>query len=134
MPLEPEEDLVKHLASNVSRLRQGRNLWAGPVRPTGQGVPTEAVFVFPSGGESPEGFIGELTKIHRPFILIIVRGEKENFDEGLALTRAIRDATHYAEITGYIDWRVLSVEANYAGTDEPRNPEWTITAQPWFRE
>jgi hypothetical protein len=61
-----------------------------------------------------------------------VRGEKDKYDDGLDLAVSIRDAAHYASITGYLDVRVLESAPVPLGENSDGQPEWSMTVD--FKE
>ncbi len=135
MGLKPEEDLATYIDANTS-LVLGTNLFHGPPKPPGDNIPHEAVFVFPSGGPAPSAFNGETTALRESALQIRIRGDKEDnkFKNGLILSRAVRDAVHYASIANYIDVRVEETDPVYLGEDDAGHPEWTVTASMNFEE
>ena len=120
------EDIVDYIDANIASLTAGTNLFIGPTRQVSELFPSEAVFVLPTGGFAPDGFIGMDTQIWNFGIQVRVRWTKDFWRDGYELASEIRDLLHYSSISDSIDVRVNESEPNYIGEDSEGNPEWTI--------
>lgn len=109
----PEQDVVAFLAAvsaggswpvGVPALVSGANLFASvelPSVPSGVGVPSQAVFVTPYGGEPPDlymGAVGVAGSVRWAAIQVMVRSNPGDRPGSLALARAIRDALPRQEV------------------------------------
>jgi len=133
MGLKPEEDLVSHLATQLS-LTAGTDIFYRPVLPPDDYVAEKAVFVFPFGGPPPQAMLGETEAVRRSMIIVRVRGDQDDFDGALLFARQVRDEIRYADIANYIDWRLESTEPFYLGQDDERHPEFSITCEAMYEE
>lgn len=139
MGLTPETDLVSTLNTEVAWLTTGTNLFSGPVRPVrATYMPGRAVFVFPSGGQEPQAFLGESVCMRKSSVIIRTRGNHSStadaYKTALSDARDVRDAVHFASIAGYFDIRVDQTEPIYIGEDENGHPEFSINVTVWFEE
>ncbi|KPJ59103.1 MAG: hypothetical protein AMJ46_12620 [Latescibacteria bacterium DG_63] len=126
----PAAAMVTYLAANVGALTAGTNLFEGPVRPVGTGIPDKAVFVLATGGPAPEPFLAgdasspDEERVHS--LLIRVRSEPGEFNNGQTLARSVRDAAHRASVAGYLDVSIRECDPAYLGADDEGRHEWSI--------
>lgn len=121
-------DMVTYLDANVGALTAGTNLFEGPVRAVGTGVPDEAVFCIVTGGPAPEPFInaGNVVEERVHSLLLRVRSEPGEFNSGQTLARSVRDAAHRASISGYLDVSIRECDPAYLGSDDEERHNWSI--------
>lgn len=125
-----DADIATVLAAGGIGLTSGTNLFTGPERPIGDGIPDEAVFVLASGGYPPEPFIdGSGQDYCISTVQIIVRSAIRSHDSGQTLARDVRDCVHKATIAGYVDLRVREAEPNYLGQDEQELHTWSLNME-----
>jgi len=130
MATAPDSDVVTQLVAAGIGLVSGTNLWRGPERAAGTGVPAKSVFVLASGGYPPRPFLGpSSTDMRRSTVQITVRSDAQDFDGGQTLVRAVRNAIHKAAVAGYVDIRVRESEPNYLGQDEAARHLWTVNVE-----
>ena len=134
MSLEPDEDVVAYLATALS-LTAGTDVFSGPELDPGTYISHKALFCLADGGPPPQQFNGETTALRRSDVSILVRSDEGKFEAGLLFARSVRDAIHYAAITGYIDVRVLQHEPNWVpGEDADKHFRWTVNVQLFYEE
>jgi hypothetical protein len=125
-----DEDVVTELAASGLGLVSGTNLFTGPERSVGDGIPDQAVFVLATGGAPPAPFIdGSGVDYCWSTVQITVRSAVRSFHSGQALARSVRNAIHEASISGYVDVRAREAEPNYLGADEQEMHTWTINVE-----
>jgi len=124
----PAAAMVTYLDANVGALTAGTNLFEGPVRSVATGIPDEAVFCLATGGPAPEPFIdsggGIEERVHS--LLIRVRSEPGEFNDGQTLARSVRDAAQRAVIGSYLDVYVRECDPAYLGSDDEARHSWSI--------
>jgi hypothetical protein len=134
MPLNPSTDLATHLATALSRTL-GTNIFHGPVREAdGGAIPSEAIFVMPNGGPSPDAHNGEVNVIRRSDVLVRVRSAPRGYASGVALAISTMSAIHYASIAGYISVRTLDSQPIMIGQTEHGESEFSLTARMIYQE
>ena len=139
MSAEPGYDVRIHLAAAAIGFTSGTNIFDGPERAYGDGVPHEAAFVTPYGGPQPQPFIGGTTEQRFPQVQVLYRSGVDDYNGGEAKARAIRDALHHQSITratggSYTDCRALQSAPLFLGIDEQRRTRWAINVELWHRE
>ena len=136
MSTTPDIDLVGHVNTNVGALTTGTNLFAGPVRAVGTGVPDLSVFVLATNGAPPMAFIaggaGNEQRYHG--ILVRVRSAPRAFEAGQTLARSVRDAIHHTAVSGYIEVEVRETDPAYLGTDDKGHHDWSIGVEMYSEE
>ena len=130
----PVEDLQDYINANEAALTTADNLFIGPVEPTSSLFPAECVFLLPTGGISPQGFVGMDTYVWFNDIQIRIRWTKKRFWDGYTLARRLRALLHYAPIADTISVLVRESEPNYIGEDDEGNPEWSLNVTMEKRE
>jgi len=132
---QPEITLATYIGSQVGALTYGTNLFPGPMRPSGEGsIPHECVFVISTGGLAPQQFVGMSTSIKYHGAQVMIRGDRKDFQGGLALARSCYDAAHKAPLSGYIDCLVVESDPSYLGEDDDGHPLWSINLILHIRE
>jgi hypothetical protein len=134
MGLKPEETLATYVASEGAGLTLGTSFFYGPVTPD----PAECCWIFPTGGPGPTRFLGE-TEVEKHYTMQVrVRGDKQDFDGGLLLARAVSDALHAAindaTFAAYLDIIPLQSQPIYLGQDDHGLPEWSQNVEAQFKE
>lgn len=121
-------DMVTYLAAQIGALTAQTNLFEGPVRAIGTGIPDEAVFCLVTGGPAPEPFVdgGSAVEERTHSLLIVVRSEPEEFASGQTLAHSVRDAVHRASIAGYLDISIRECDPAYLGSDDENHHSWSI--------
>lgn len=125
MPTAADSATVDYLDANVAALTKNTNLFLGPPSPSASAdVPSEAVFVWPGIGLTPNDYLqgGTHSPQHRqPVNIIRVRGDKRDWAGGLTLADTVRDALHDADFTGALSnfhkSRIREDRASYLGED-----------------
>ncbi|MHA2248410.1 MAG: hypothetical protein ACXADY_25910 [Candidatus Hodarchaeales archaeon] len=134
MGLKPEETLATYIATSVAGLTLGTNCFYGPVTPD----PAEGCWVFPTGGPGPTRFLGETEAEKHYTMQIRVRADKQDFDGGLLLARAVSDALvaaiHDAAFAAYLDIIPIQSQPMYLGQDDFGLPEWSQNVEAQFKE
>ena len=130
MTVEVDKDLADVLAAASIGLTKGMNLFRGPPRAAGGGIPHQAVFVLAWGGPSPIPLHdGSKRDLIMSRVQITVRGAPEKFDDGQTLARAVKKALHEKPPSGYIDVTVQESEPLYLKQDEYGHHEWVINIE-----
>ncbi len=122
MSLRPDIAVATRIGTEVASLTLGTNLFHGPIRPGS----TLAVFCLLDGGPSPIACLGTEQRAERPNVQIHVRGEKGEYSDGLDVAESVRDAVHYAPLSGYIDVRVIESAPIYLGEEDDGQPRWSM--------
>jgi hypothetical protein len=134
MGLKPEETLATYIASEVAGLTLGTNCFFGAVTPD----PAEGCWIVPTGGPPPTRFLGETeTQRHYTF-QVRVRSDKDDFDGGLLLARAVSDALHSAihdaTFAAYLDIIPLQGQPMHLKQDDKGLHEWSQNVEAQFKE
>lgn len=132
MPFEPGLDVATQLDADAA-FTLGTNLFYGPERPEGDGMPHKAVFCLSSGGPGPEEY-ADGSGISRwiGVVQIISRSDPGRYADGLAQARLIRDLLHIQPATGYHEWIFQESEPIYLGTDETDRHRWSSNLEVWY--
>lgn len=134
MATDPEGDIAGVIGSAAIGLTPGTNLFTGPERPLGDGIPDECVFVLGSGGYPPVAFFDSSGQDYCiSTIQISVRSGSRDYGAGLSLARNVRDSVHKTDVLGYVDIRAREAEPNYLGQDEQQMHTWTINVEAQHR-
>lgn len=134
----PDRACAETIAAATS-FALGDDLFLGPVRPVGNGVPARAIFVLVSAGTEPMQFHGPSARqrIDRPQVQIRVRGDISGFEQGQTDAEEARAALHDAApptsttdpLAGFIDCRVVESRATYLGRDDNGHHEWSFNVE-----
>ena len=135
MYIQPDIDIVNHIAAELPQFTAGTNLFAGPVRPysnpsEGPGIPHQATFCLQSGGFNPVTFmIGAQYRkqIVKPAVIITVRSNPFDFPSGQILSNAIFNLLDRKTPSGYIDSKITTSTPFYLGIDEDGHHSWAMT-------
>ena len=129
--LTPDAAVVTHLAAAGLGLTAGTNLFRGPVRPVGNGVPDKAVFCLETGGAPPVPYINAAS--HGDTwtfdIQVRVRGDREAFATTRNLARSIRNTHHRATISGYLSVTATESAPRPMGFDGGERPEFSLNVK-----
>jgi hypothetical protein len=135
MATTPDADIVTLLDSAVGSLTAGTNLFRGKRRPVGPYIPGESVFCLSTGGPGPEAYAdGTSIEEFHSAVDVSVRSDKDDFDGGQTLARAVRTAINHATIAGYIDVRIGTSDPLYIGEEDSGFHLWTINVEMWHEE
>lgn len=114
----PATDLAAFI-NGSSGLVSGTNLFEGPRRAVGTGMPCKAVFVVATGGYAPVPFQDSSgQEFCIATVQVTVRGDAQSYASALALAQAVRNRVHHAAVPGYVETRVREPEPLYLGQDE----------------
>ena len=135
MFIQPDMDIVNHIAAELPQFSVAGNLFAGPVRPytnpsEGPGIPHQATFCLQSGGFNPVTFMlgAQYRKqIVKPIVMITVRSDPFDFPAGQILANAILSLLDRKTPDGYIDSKITSSTPFYLGMDDDGHHSWAIT-------
>lgn len=130
----PDIAVRARLAAQVASLTVGTNLFAGPMRAPGAGVPATAVFCRPQAGLVNRPYLGTGTdwKVHQ--VGVLVRAEQDRFEVGIALAREVHAALHRAELPGYTYCLVDQPAPEYLGADETGCHLWVVNPRLGIKE
>lgn len=132
MPAQPPDlAVVSHLAASIAALTAGANLFGGPVRPHGQGVPLQAVFCLATGGPVNTPYFGAERSWSVHLVQVRVRSAPEKFAVGQALGRDCLAALHLAQLQGYTSCRVREPGPNYLGVDGNGCHDFSLNVELW---
>lgn len=127
-------NLVDELDTNIgATLTKGVNLFTGPVRMVGDGIPQNCVFCFASGGFQPRPYMGQNKQYRRVFIEVRVRYGRHDYDSGQALAWDVYNALDLSEFSttdtgsSFVWCKPLSSAPNYISTDKDDFHMWGIT-------
>jgi len=129
--LTPDAAVATHLAAAGLSLTVGTNLFRGPVRPVSAGVPAKAVFCLATGGGAPQPYLDAATYGDTWFfdVQVRIRGERQAFATTRTLARAIRNALHRADISGYLSALSIESEPTFLGFDGSERPEFSTNVR-----
>lgn len=129
--LTPDAAVVTRLAAAGLGLTSGTNLFRGPVRPVGNGVPAKAVFCLAAGGPAPVPYIDAAAFGDTYYfdVQVRVRGDRESFAATRSLARSIRNALHRASLSGYLSTVVTESEPISLGFDGSERPEFALNVR-----
>ncbi len=126
---EPDAIVATRLAAELgSPWVVGTNVFRGPMRPVGTGVPELALFALATGGPAPEPYLGgaDAGDLSRKAVQVTVRGTPRSRAAAATLARAVRDALHKAPLTGYVECLAQQSEPNYVHQDEGDRSIFTV--------
>lgn len=132
----PDIDIATQIGTDLAAWTLGTNLFHSPPAPPQEGVPVEAVFVYPRGGEPPYRFCGEDRWEWRADIGIRIRGDRDDYTNTLANARALRDAVNGMEssLTDYIQIRAMNAEPIPLGLNDQGCPEYQVNVEALYTE
>lgn len=120
--------LLSGLVSGDTTLALGTNLFTGPTRPHGRGVPVGPVVFVLAGAEVREPYLGTDTDFCRENVQVTVRGKPDTHAVTLTLARAVLTTVHKAQPSGFVDV-LLANGINDLGTDGNGCPVFTLNFQ-----
>lgn len=127
-----DQEVATVIQGNIAEMQLGCNLFHGPVRGVSDFIPARSVFCLVTGGPEPSDCHDDDKYISFPQVQVRVRSDRQDYDNGVELARAITEILHNSaptEITNFIDARTVDSEPNYLGEDEDGHPEWSINVQ-----
>lgn len=107
----------------------GTNLFHGPESPADGEIPIKATFCILDAGPMPEPDMGSVNDLRVERCKVVLRENRDQTDYGLATARAHLARLRYAELTGFIDVRVLETEPNYLGDRGDGHPRWSFNVE-----
>jgi hypothetical protein len=127
----PDQDLADLIAANVAGLVVGENVFAGPPREPGPGIPSAAVFCSPSGTGTIGAVLGRgNVDVRRPAVQVFVRGDVGEMSEAEDLAREIRDAIHkQTEVEGYLAFAVREPDPVFVESDDSEHPLFVMNVE-----
>ncbi|ADO68702.1 minor capsid protein [Stigmatella aurantiaca] len=134
MSRDTAADLVVLLGSSGLGLSVGGNLFAGPALEDDDAtVPDTAAFVFQSGGDPPQSYIGRGRQTLRTTTCQVrIRSAREDFQAGQLLALAALDVLHLAPLPPYVRISVSEGSPSYFGTDSSDRHWWSFTVDAEF--
>lgn len=133
--IDPGLTLASYLAIQLgSPWALGTNLFNGPVRPAGRGVPMRAIFVLPTGGPGSTLYREDSTleQMFEGTIQIRIRSAHEDYAGGVQLALDVRTELHCQPPSGWNDLRIRESLPNYLGPDATGCHEWSLNAVAWI--
>lgn len=121
----PAEDVRDHIAGLVGSLTAGTNLFASKLRSPRAGVPTNAVFVYASGGRDPDRSMQEVDEIRWPVVTVAVRNARQK--TGSDLATSIFNTLRGSPPSGYLDLVCMGSQPTDMGYDSDGNHIFNIT-------
>lgn len=118
---QPEVDIAAKIATLMNTFVVGTNLFTGPMRIEGAGVPKLSMFVIQMPGGSIENYIqggSRTNELYTGSVRIIVRSDSNAYAAGLAAIREAGHELHDVDVTGYIACRLRTSEPMYFGVDD----------------
>jgi len=125
--LTPEVDIASALATALT-LVVGTDIKYGPPRAPLSTGNAATIWVTPYGGSEPDPLLNASVSgsIWHSKIQVLVRSGADDYTDGITQARAVRDALHCKQSSGYIAWRALSSEPLYLGIDEVQEHRWAV--------
>ena len=132
MPHNPAVDLATFLAAAGLGLVLETNIVVGMPRDVGGTVPKDAVFVHGFGGKPATRFMGQVTEVRRPLLMLQVRNG--SMLAGDTLARNILGAVAGSDVSTYLDVFPSQSEPNYAGQDQNGDHFWNHSFEMVYEE
>jgi hypothetical protein len=129
MPFQPEVLIATRIASQVAGFTLGTNCFYGPVRADFDEIPGKAVFVYNTGGPQPASTVGSTEIVRESALSIFYRGAKSSYASALSDMRLIREAVHFAALTGAVDVLVSDAQPFYVGETDSGRPEFSLSVR-----
>ncbi len=138
MSHQPDLDVAVYLASAGLNLTLGENLFWGKLREVdpSTGISSNAVFVSTRLSPSPENYCDELRypQAREPMLQVTVRSDPQEFAEGQALARSVKDALHDIALPGYDACRVTQAEPVFIGETDSGEHLFSLNVHLWIDE
>lgn len=131
------EQLVVDALAAVPLGVVGTNIFKGPVRPPGGGIPQAAIFALSSGGPAPDpyfSFGGRSASFYRSNVQVRIRGDVQKYEVSKATAEEVLAALHLADLPGCIACKAQSPRPIYIGLDDTEHPEFSVNVSVWFKE
>ena len=132
---ELDEEVVDVINANVAALTKGTNLFYGPIRPPGNGIPNKCVFAFINGGNPPESYCdgGAGVSLKQPNVQVMIRSDKGSSDDyggGSELANDVWEAIHDQSTATGLTYGIKCQQSgpNYLGKDPQDQHIWSINA------
>jgi len=131
---DPALDIATHLGADAtvtiggSDAVLGTNLFPGPKRAAGDGIPEAAIFVLETGGYPPDDTFGTTLPGRTATVQVYIRGPQgaDAYSSARATARAAWKSLHKASISGYVSIRCMQSEPVYLGPNETDQHVFTI--------
>jgi len=139
----PDDAIAAYIASSSpgpSLGTLGATIFTGPVRPPAPPeVPHAGIFVLSTGGPPPDDYfawnVGQ-PSIYRGNVQVRVRSNADDYTDGLATARAVRNKLHLAtlDLTGQVGCRATNAEPIYLGRDDTEHHEFSVNFTVWWEK
>ena len=125
----PREIAVAKKLEDAELGEFGKDIFTGPVRPSGKHVPVDAVFILETPGPPPSRFLsGCDNREHRePVVQVTVRSK--NYHDGRQKADSIYNKLLDGGIEGYFDIRSEQSGAEFLGIDDNEYYRFVINFQ-----
>lgn len=130
----PIEDLAKAVAGVLPGFTIGVDVFFGPVRPAEDGIPHECIFMVPGPPEQPI-VMPRSVEVKTARVMVRIRGERGDFDGGLALAELVRSTTRdmdvdtISDLSDYFEVRARDGEPNMLGQDDQEHWEFSVNVE-----
>lgn len=128
-------DICTILAAAGLGLAEGTSLFVGPMpehglAADGLSAPAKCASVMPTGGGSPEAFVGKGRKaLLYPTCQVRIRSDREDFAGGQALAFAALEALNQISWPPYVSIRVRESAPFYGRTDAAGRHHWGFNVE-----
>jgi hypothetical protein len=131
MAIDPEAAVLTRLegVDGLTSVGPTPNLFRGPRRPHGDGVPLPAVFVHCGGGPIQRPYLGNSGDFAVSAVQVFIRGDRDQYSESQARGKAILLALHRAALPGVVSCVTREPQPQYLGQDDNGCHHWTVTAE-----
>lgn len=123
------EAIIDVIVAALPAWTKGDNIFIGPMRAKGDGIPGRATFVHDSGGPIPQSFLDGNSgdDLHEHAVQIMVRGGTDDqFDASETLAVDIQETVQKATVADSLWATVQQSHPIYSGEDEDGHPQWSI--------
>ena len=129
----PAEVVANLLAAGGLSLVLGTNLFIGPERPPGTGIPHLATFVQVYGGVV-QPLMGVSSDYQVSRVQVLHRGDVDTYKTAQDFARSMMPVLHRQDpsATGYFDCVVLQSEPIFLSRDDTEHPRFVINVQTRF--
>lgn len=125
-----EADLYDRVVAAASGASSA-NVFEGPMRKAGNGVPHQAIFIANTGGYEPQEYMDGGSPLLPKRAAIFVRSNPKDYSGGRSLAAAVFTAVHKCDISGYVRVVALNAEPVYLGVDDTEHHEWAFDVSAW---
>lgn len=104
------------------------DVFCGPARRVGNGIPENAVFILEQGGHNPQEYLdGGLSQTYRSNLINVrVRSAPRAYGVGKARADGVWRAFQKATASGYVRITMSNSAPLYMGQDEAECDEWVL--------